>query len=173
MPPTDGGYPAPQGCLTVGGGRERARFKQHACGYPWSMDSTRPVDGRGIGDLTNRLSHDITALVRSEVVLAKAEVADRASTMARGAGMVAAGVLLALAAFSCLVTAAVAALSLVVDVWVAALIVAAVAAVIATIVTMVGVKALRVAGPPLPLDTVESAKEDVACVKAHAKRGAR
>jgi uncharacterized membrane protein YqjE len=157
----------PIGCAPGGHGSNNIHS-----GIPRSVDETRPVDGRSLGDLTKQLSHDIASLVRSEVVLAKAEVADRASTMARGAGMVAAGVLFALIVISCLVTAAVAALSLVVDVWVAALIAAAVAAVIAAIVTKAGVKALRAAGPPLPLDTVESAKEDVAWVKTHAKRGA-
>ena len=83
------------------------------------------------------------------------------------------GVLFALIVVSCLVTAGIAALSLVVEVWVAALIVAAVAAGIAAIVTATGVKALRSAGPPLPLDAVESAKEDVAWVATHAKSGAR
>jgi Putative Actinobacterial Holin-X, holin superfamily III len=119
---------------------------------------TRPVHERSLGDLTKQLSQDISALVRGEVMLAKAEVSERASIMAWGAGMVAVGVLFALIVVSCLVTAAVAALSLVVDVWLAALIVAAVGAAIAAIVTITGVRALRSAGPPLPLDAVESAK---------------
>ncbi len=106
------------------------------------------------------------------MALAKAEVSERAATMARGVAMLAVGVLLALIVLACLVAAAVAALSLVVDVWLAALIVAAVAAVIGAAVAMIGVKALRSAGPPLPLDTVESAKEDVAWVKTRANSGA-
>ena len=55
----------------------------------------------------------------------------------------------------------------------AALIVAAVAAAVAVITVMAGVRALRSAGPPLPLDTVESAKEDVAWVKTHANSAAK
>ena len=58
------------------------------------------------------------------------------------------------------------------DVWLAALIVAAIAAGIAAIAAVTGIRALRSAGPPLPLNTVESAKEDVAWVKTHAKSGA-
>ena len=131
------------------------------------------TDERSLGDLTKQLSQDVSALVRSEVTLAKAEVSERASTMARGGAMVAIGVLFALIVVSCLVTTAVAALSLVVDVWLAALIVAVVAAVIAAIATMAGTRMLRAAGPPLPLDTVESAKEDVAWVKTHAKHDGR
>ncbi len=138
-----------------------------------TVTDTRPVKERSLGDLSKQLSQDISALVRGEVMLAKAEVSERASTMARGVGMVAVGVLLALIVVSCLVTAAIAALALVVDVWLAALIVAVVAAAIAAIVTTTGVKALRSAGPPLPLDAVESAKEDVAWVATHAKSAVR
>ena len=127
---------------------------------------------RSLGDLTRQLSRDISLLVRTEVALAKAEVSERATMMTRGAAIVAVGALFGVIALSCLVAAAVAGLSLVVDVWIAALIVAAVAAVIGVIAAMIGVRALRSAGPPLPLDTVESAKEDVAWVKTRANSGA-
>jgi uncharacterized membrane protein YqjE len=137
-----------------------------------AMTELRPDEDRSLGDLTKQLSSDVSLLVRSEVALAKAEIAERAATMARGVAMLATGVLFALIVLSCVVAAAVAALSLVVDVWLAALIVAAVAAMIGAIVAMIGLKALRSAGPPLPLDTVESAKEDVAWVKTRANSGA-
>jgi len=141
-------------------------------GIRGGVNDVRADDDRSLGDLTKQLSRDVSLLVRSEVELAKAEVVARAATMARGVAMLAVGALLALVVLSCLVAAAVAALSLVVDVWLAALIVAAVAATIAAIVSMIGLKALRSAGPPLPLDTVESAKEDLAWVKTRANSSA-
>lgn len=137
------------------------------------MTEARARDDRSLADLTKKLSLDVSALVRSEVALARAEVTERASVMGRGLALVAFGVVFGVIVVSCVVAAAVAALSLVVDVWVAALIVAAVAAVVAVIAVMVGVRALRSAGPPLPLDTVESAKEDVAWVKTHANSAAK
>jgi uncharacterized membrane protein YqjE len=137
------------------------------------VTEVRPSEDRSLGDLTRQLSRDISLLVRSEVALARAEVSERASEMTRGVAMVAVGVLFALIVVSCLVAAAVAALSLVVDVWLAALIVAAVAALVGAIVAAIGVRALRAARLPLPLDTVESAKEDVAWVKTRASSAAR
>jgi hypothetical protein len=133
----------------------------------------RHRDERSLGDLTKQLSSDVSALVRSEVALAKAEVAARTATLARGGALVAVAALFGTIVVACLVTAAVAALSLAMDVWLAALIVAALAAVVAGVAGLIGVKAIRAASPPLPVDTVESAKEDVAWVKAHAKSGAR
>ena len=130
-----------------------------ARGYQSRMTDARPMEDRSLGDVTDKqLSRDISALVRSEVALAKAEVTERASVMARGVALVAVGVVFALIVISCVVAAAVAAFSLVVDVWLAALIVAAMAAVIAVIAALTGMRALRSAGPPLPLDTIESAK---------------
>ena len=127
----------------------------------------RERDGRSLGELTKQLTRDISALVRSEVMLAKVEVSARARVLAGGAAMLAVAVILGLTAFVCVVTAAVAALSLV---WVAALIVAAVAAMVAAALALFGVRAVRSASPPLPVETMESAKEDVAWVKAHARQ---
>jgi HEAT repeat protein len=137
------------------------------------MTDTRPLDEQSLPELTKQLSRDVSALVRSEVALAKAEVSERASIMGRGAAMVGVGVLFGLITVSCLVAASVAALSLVVDVWLAALIVAAIALVIAAVVAKLGLNALKAAGPPIPRDTIESAKEDVAWVRTQAKSGAK
>jgi hypothetical protein len=131
-------------------------------------------DERSLGELTKQLTRDLSAMVRSELMLAKVEVSARAKVLARGAALLAVAAVFGLIVIACLVTAAVAALSLVVDVWLAALIVAAVAVVLAACLALFGLKSIRSASPPLPVETVESAKEDVAWVKAHAKQpGAR
>jgi uncharacterized membrane protein YqjE len=130
----------------------------------------RERDGRSLGELTKQLTRDVSAMVRSELTLAKVEVSARAKVLARGAALLAVAALFGVILLACLVTAAVAALSLVVDVWLAALIVAAVAVVLAVGLALFGVRSIRAASPPLPVETVESAKEDVAWVKAHAKQ---
>jgi hypothetical protein len=136
-------------------------------------DLRQPPRDRSLAELTRDLSQDISALVRSEIDLARAEVAARMAGIARGGALVAVAAVFALILVECLVAAAIAALSLVVDVWIAALIVAAVAAVIAIVLGAFGTRALRQAGPPLPTDTVESVKEDIAWVEARAKHSER
>jgi hypothetical protein len=42
--------------------------------------------------------------------------------------------------------------------------------VLAAGLALFGVRSIRSVSPPLPVETVESAKEDVAWVKAHAKQ---
>jgi uncharacterized membrane protein YqjE len=132
----------------------------------------RARDERSLGELTKQLTRDVSAMVRSEVALAKIEVSSRARGLARGVAMAVVAAMLGVIALACLVAAAVAALSLVVSVWLAALIVAAVAVVLAAGAGLAGVRAIRSASPPLPVETVESAKEDVAWVKARAKQPA-
>jgi uncharacterized membrane protein len=131
----------------------------------------RERDERSLAELTRQLSHDIAALVRSELALAKAEFATRAGRLAQGASLLAAAALFVVIAVACLVAAVIAALSLVVDVWLAALITALGALLLAAILGLVGMHAVRSASPPLPVDTLESAKEDLAWVRAQAKNG--
>jgi len=71
------------------------------------------------------------------------------------------------------VAAIIAALALVVDLWLAALITAVGALLVAGVLGLVGIHAVRMASPPLPVDTLESAKEDLAWVRAQAKPDGR
>lgn len=133
----------------------------------------RDRDSRSLAELTRQLSRDITALVRSELALAKTEFAARAGRLGQGASLLAAAALFVVITVACLVAAVIAALSLVVDLWLAALITAAGALLLAAILGLVGVRAIRAASPPLPVDTLESAKEDLAWVRAQAKPDGR
>jgi uncharacterized membrane protein YqjE len=166
-PPCATGVPTPT---------PRGSFEDRRGGYGRGVAGTgthdRARDERSLGELTKQLTRDVSAMVRSEVALAKIEVSSRARGLARGVAMAVVAAMFGVIALACLVAAAVAALSLVVAVWLAALIVAAVAVVLAAGAGLAGVRAIRSASPPLPVETVESAKEDVAWVKARAKQPA-
>jgi tetrahydromethanopterin S-methyltransferase subunit C len=72
-----------------------------------------------------------------------------------------------------LTATAIIALATAMDTWLAALIVTIVVGVLGTIVLFLGVKVLRRGVPPVPDQTVESVKEDIAWVKTRAKSGSR
>ena len=55
--------------------------------------------------------------------------------------------------------------------WLAALVVALILGVIAALLALTGLKSVRRATPPIPKETVDSVKEDVAWVKTQAKSG--
>jgi tetrahydromethanopterin S-methyltransferase subunit C len=80
---------------------------------------------------------------------------------------------LGLYAVGALTAAIIAALSLAITTWLAALIVAVVYGAIAGIVALMGKKRVQQAMPPVPQDSVESVKEDVQWTKTRAQEGRR
>lgn len=125
-------------------------------------------DGRGepsTGELISKLSADVSTLVRDELRLATAEMSGKAKKAGLGAGMFGAAGLLALYGVAVLLAAIVAALDLVMPLWLAALIVAVVLLIAAGIAALMGKNKVSEVGSPVPERTVENIKADVAAVK--------
>lgn len=92
-------------------------------------DTFGPADAAAdasIGTLLKELVHEVPALLRNEVALAKSEMRENLKQAAVGVGAIAAGAAIALAALVILMMALVYALSNVMAPWLAALIVAAI-----------------------------------------------
>lgn len=112
----------------------------------------------------------VTRLIRDEIRSAQEEFSRKVKATGLGAGLAAAGAVLALFALGALVTAGIAGLDLVLPHWLSALIVAGGLLLIAGILVAVGVAKLKAGVPPVPTDAVESMKQDVRAV-AGAGRG--
>lgn len=117
------------------------------------------------GELISRLSTEVKTLVRDEMRLAQLEVSGKAKKAGIGAGIIGAGGLLALYGLGTLVAAAVLAMALVVDAWLAALIVGVVILIVAGVAALLGKNRVQGAGSPVPQETVESVKADVDAVR--------
>jgi len=130
-------------------------------------------DDRSISELTKELLRDVSELVRRELDLAKSELTEKVRQLASGIGLAAAGAVLLLVALGALTATAIISLSTAMDTWLAALIVTIVVGVAGTIVVLMGVRVLRRGAPPVPDQTVESVKEDIAWVKTRAKSWSR
>ena len=126
-----------------------------------------------VADLAKQLSEQTTRLVRQEVELAKAELSVKGKQAGLGAGMFGGAAVLGLFALGALTAAIIAALSLAMDTWLAALIVAVVYAAAAGIAALMGKRKVQEALPPVPEDSVESVKEDVQWTKTRAQQGRR
>ena len=118
-----------------------------------------------LGALVHQLTQQVPDLIRSEMRLAQAEVAQKGKRAGVGIGMFSVAGLLAFFAFGSIVATAILALSLVVDAWLAALIVALVLLAGAAVVGMVGKNKVAEAGPPAPERAIQGLKEDIATVK--------
>jgi uncharacterized membrane protein YqjE len=128
---------------------------------------------RSTAELLRRLSQETTTLVKQELELAKAEVAEKGKRAGVGAGMFGGAGLFGVFAFAALTTCIVAALELAMPLWLAALIVAAVYAAIAGVLALRGRSKVQEAVPPLPEQAKASVKEDVEWAKTRARSGRR
>jgi Flp pilus assembly protein TadB len=128
-----------------------------------SVESKHATDP-SISELMSQLSSQVSRLIRDELRLAEKEFQESAKHAGIGAGLFSVAGLLAFFGAAAEIAAAVAALSLVLPVWAAALIVGAVLFVAAGVAAMVGRREAREITPAAPR-TVETVKADIQEIK--------
>jgi hypothetical protein len=122
------------------------------------------------GELVQRLSTQLSELIRRELDLARAELAAKGKRAGTGAGLAGAGGVVALYGVGALIASAIAALAAIVPVWLSALIVGVVLLLIAGVLALAGRGQLRQATPPVPEQAVQGVQDDVAAVKGAVHR---
>ena len=139
--------------------------------------SLHPADedlrDRSVGELLKQLSQETSTLVRQELDLAKAEMAEKGKHAGKGVGLFSGAGLFGRGAFLALTAAIIAALSTAMAVWLAALIVAVVYGVVAAILAKSGQSKIKQAGPVAPEQTVQTLKEDAEWAKTRTPSGTR
>ncbi|MFG2027653.1 phage holin family protein [Streptomyces sp. NPDC048825] len=123
-----------------------------------------------VGDLVQRASQQLSQLVRDEMRLAQAEMTEKGKRFGKGGGLFGGAGLVGFFTLQALLATAIAALSLVLDVWAAALIVAGALAVITALMATLGRQQVGKASPPRPEQAMDSVKADVAEIKEKAQR---
>jgi hypothetical protein len=123
-----------------------------------------------VGELVSRATEQISLLARQEVALAKEELAEKGRRAGRGGGLLGAAGAVGYAGLLVLAGAGVAALSLVLPVWAAALIMTGVLFALAGLLALTGRAQLRHATPPTPRATLGSVRADVEEIKGRAHR---
>jgi hypothetical protein len=126
---------------------------------------------RSSAELLKEFSDQATTLLRKEIALAKAEVAEKGRHAAAGAGMFGGTGVVGFYAFGALTACAILALATAVAAWLAALIVAVVYGAIAGLLAVRGRAQVQRAAPPVPEQAVDSTKEDLEWVRDRAKAG--
>jgi uncharacterized membrane protein YqjE len=125
----------------------------------------RPVTEQSTAELVQRASEQISTLVRDEIALAKAELAEKGKHAGIGVGLFGGGGVLAMYGVGAMVATAIIALALVLPLWLAALIVTVVLFLVAGILALLGKNQVTKAVPPQPQEAVTSVKADVDEVK--------
>ena len=117
------------------------------------------------GELVKTLSEQVSTLVRQEMALAKAELAEKGKKAGIGAGLLTGGGVAALLTLGSLTAFLILLLDLVLPAWLGALIVTAAWGIVAAVLALQGKRKVQEVGKPLPEKTVESVKEDVEWLK--------
>jgi Putative Actinobacterial Holin-X, holin superfamily III len=130
---------------------------------------TSTEDERSLSELSKDLANQTSALAQKEIELAKAELTEKGKRLGVGAGAFGAAGLIGLYALGALTAAAILGLAIVVDAWLAALIVAALYGAIAGILALTGKQKVEEGTPPVPEEAIESTKADVRHTTQRAK----
>ena len=118
-----------------------------------------------LGALVNQLTTQVPELIRSELRLAQAEMTEKGKRAGIGIGMFSGAGLMAFFGFGTLLATIILALSLVMDGWLAALIVTVVLFAVAAVLAFLGKNKVQEATPLQPERAVEGVKADIATVK--------
>jgi hypothetical protein len=151
------------GAPLVGG----ASGTPHGEGPPGAHDD---LSTASTGELVQRLSTQLSELIRRELELARAELGAKGKRAGAGAGLAGAGGVVALYGVGALIAAAIAGLAAVVPVWLSALIIGVVLLLVAGVLALAGRGQLRQATPPVPQQAVQGVQDDVAAVKGAVHR---
>src|SRR3954469_5220388 len=124
---------------------------------------------RSFAELSRDLPEQSSALAQKEIELAKAELALKGKRLGIGAGAFGAAGLFGLYALGALTATAILALAIVLDAWLAALLVAASYGAVAGVLAFAGKKKIEEGTPPVPVQAIETTKTDVEYTKQRAK----
>jgi hypothetical protein len=116
---------------------------------------------RPFGDLVSQLSRDIATLIRQDVAVAKAELAEKAGRSLMGVALLCIAALLGPGALAALVAAAILALALTVPTWALRSSSQACWDSSPAFIALLGGTRLEQASPPVPEQTIETLKEDM------------
>ena len=134
---------------------------------------TTTRDDRSTSDLLRELSQQTGDLVRKEMELAKAELREKGKAAGIAGGMFGGAGVIALYGVGALTAAVILGLAIVLDAWLAALLVGVGYLAVAGILALTGKKKVEQATPPVPEQAIESSKEDVEWTKQRAQAARR
>ena len=133
----------------------------------------KPLTEQSTAELVQRASEQLSRLVRDELTLAKAELAEKGKHAGIGAGLFGGAGVLAGYGVGVLIATLVIVLDLFLELWLAALIVTVVLFAVAGVLALLGRGQLRRATPPEPQAAIQNLKADVDEVKQAVKERSR
>jgi Putative Actinobacterial Holin-X, holin superfamily III len=135
------------------------------------VTSSPQPDNRSTSELIHDLSGQTTRLIRQEIGLARAELTQKGAQAGLAIGLLGGAGILSLYGLGALTAGGILLLSTAMKPWVAAVIIAAGILIVAGAAALVGKARLARAAPPVPEATIQTAKKDVATIRASIREG--
>jgi uncharacterized membrane protein YqjE len=137
------------------------------------LNGRQPNTGadQSTSELVQRASEQISRLVRDEIALAKAELAEKGKHAGIGIGLFGGGGVLAMYGVGALVATLIIVFDLFLPLWLAALIITVALFALAGVLALIGKNQVSKAVPPEPSAAMQSVKADVDEVKQAVERG--
>jgi uncharacterized membrane protein YqjE len=129
------------------------------------------ANGTSTSELVSQAAAQISTLVRDELALAKAELAEKGKKAGIGGGLFGGAAVLAWFGLGLLLTLAVVLLDLAWPLWLAVLVVMVVVFAAAGVAALLGKQKLAAAAPPVPGEAIAGVEADVQAVKTAAREG--
>jgi membrane protein len=142
--------------------RDMTRGSSNGVGVPAGRTDLRSAS---TSELVERLSTQVSQLVKGELALARSELQDKGKRLGIGAGLAGGAGVMAIGGLLALLTAVIAAVALVVPVWVTALILGLVLLIVASMLGLLGKKQIQRGTPPVPEQAIHGVQQDVQAVK--------
>jgi len=128
-------------------------------------------DNRSTSELIHAVTEQSRRLIRQEMALARAELTEKGAQAGFGIGLFGAAGLLSLYGLGALTAGGILLLSTAMKAWIAAAIIAGAILIVAGAAALIGKARLARAAPPAPEATIETAKQDVATIRASIREG--
>jgi hypothetical protein len=124
----------------------------------------------GLITLIRQIPTLISRLIRDEISAARAELTAKLKESAVGIGLTVAGVVVGLFAIGVILATAILGLSTALPPWLAALLVGVVLIIGTVVLLLLGISRLKKSLPPVPSESIDSVKADIAVVKGNKRR---
>ena len=131
--------------------------------------SPGPEPARPFSDIVRNILQDVSHIVRAEILLARSELTEKLAGAKKGAGAIGTAAVAGLLSAACLVTACIAALTLVLPLWLAALIMGVFIGIIAAAAFAAG-RARLSEIDPVPEQTFHTLEDNIAWAKRRARQ---
>jgi hypothetical protein len=120
-------------------------------------------------ELVKRATEQISTLVRDEMALARNELGSKIGHAGKGAGLFGGGGLVSLYGAACLLAGVVMLVGKAIGTWASALVFGGALLILAGVMALAGRSQVRKAMPPVPTETVNDVKADLAAVAEAAR----